>query len=75
MIPQCKAGNALALTIDDALLVFDGRVGEAMAVSRKALALDPLAPLINMNVGWTYFAAGFRAAPGASLRTFYPVSR
>ena len=29
-----------------------------MAVSRKALALDPLAPLINMNVGWTYFAAG-----------------
>ena len=28
-----------------------------MAISRKALAIDPLAPLINMNVGWTYFAA------------------
>ena len=39
-------------------LVFDGRVEEAMALCRKALALDPLAPLINMNVGWTYFAAG-----------------
>ena len=24
----------------------------------KALGVDPLAPLINMNVGWTYFAAG-----------------
>jgi hypothetical protein len=29
-----------------------------MAASRKALALDPLAPLINMNVRWTYCAAG-----------------
>ncbi len=103
VIPQCKAGTAQALAIDDGLadaylslsiitffydwdwrgaertfirsmelnptngetlsyyalfLVFDGRVDEAMAVSRKALVLDPLAPLINMNVGWTYFAAG-----------------
>ena len=103
VMPQCKAGSAQALAIDDGLadaylslsmitffydwnwrgaerafirsielnpnngealsyyalfLAFDGRVDEAMAVSRKALALDPLAPLINMNVGWTYFAAG-----------------
>jgi eukaryotic-like serine/threonine-protein kinase len=103
VIPQCKAGNAQALAIDNGLadaylslsmttffydwdwrgaertfirsielnpnngealsyyalfLVFDGRVDEAMAAGRKALTLDPLAPLINMNVGWTYFAAG-----------------
>jgi serine/threonine-protein kinase len=103
VIPQCKAGSAQALAIDDGLadaylsqamitffydwgwrdaerafvrslelnpnnsealsyyalfLVFDGHVDEAMEASRKALALDPLAPLVNMNVGWTYFAAG-----------------
>jgi TolB-like protein len=103
VIPQCKAGSAQALAIDESLadaylslsivtfyydwdwrgaersfirsielnpnngealsnyalfLVFEGRVDEAMAVSRQALALDPLAPLINMHVGWTYFAAG-----------------
>ena len=103
VMPQCKADQARALTIDDGIddaylseamitffydwdwrgaerafvravelnpnnsealsyyalfLVFDGRVEEAMALGRKALALDPLAPLINMNVGWTYFAAG-----------------
>jgi adenylate cyclase len=103
VIPQCKAGNAQALALDDGLadahlslsittffydwdwraaerafarsielnptnsealsyyalfLAFEGRVDEAMMVSRKALALDPLAPLINMNVGWTHFAAG-----------------
>ena len=106
VIPQCKAGNAQALALDDGLadaylslsittffydwdwdgaertfvrsielnpnngetlsyyalfLVFDGRVDEAMALCLKALGLDPLAPLINMNVGWTYFAAGRRA--------------
>jgi tetratricopeptide (TPR) repeat protein len=26
--------------------------------NKKALALDPLAPLIGMNAGWTYFTAG-----------------
>ena len=39
-------------------LAFLGRVDEALRVNRKALALDPLAPLINMNGGWTYFSAG-----------------
>jgi predicted Zn-dependent protease len=39
-------------------LAFEGRVEEAIAASRNALALDPLASLVNMNIGWTYFAAG-----------------
>jgi Tfp pilus assembly protein PilF len=103
VIPQCRADNARALSIDDGLadaylslgiitffydwdwrgaeraflraielkpndgealayyalfLAFEGRVDEAMAAGRHALALDPLAPLINMNVGWAYFTAG-----------------
>ncbi|MCK7473199.1 MAG: hypothetical protein MZV49_06105 [Rhodopseudomonas palustris] len=29
-----------------------------MTAGRKALALDPLAPLINMHVGWACFTAG-----------------
>ena len=40
---------------------FEGRVDEAIRLSRNALALDPLAPLINMNVGWTFFTAGMLA--------------
>ena len=55
---ELNPDNGEALSYYGLFLVFDGRVDEAMAVSRKALALDPLAPLINMNVGWTYFAAG-----------------
>ena len=39
-------------------LAFVGRVDEAIRLNRKALTLDPLAPLINMNGGWTYFANG-----------------
>ena len=55
---EVNPNNSEALSYYALFLVFDGRVEEAMAASRKALALDPLAPLINMNVGWTYFAAG-----------------
>ncbi len=55
---ELNPNNSEALSYYALFLVFDGRVEEAMAASRKALALDPLAPLINMNVGWTYFAAG-----------------
>jgi TolB-like protein len=55
---ELNPNNGEALSYYALFLVFDGRVDEAMAVSRKAQALDPLAPLINMNVGWTYFAAG-----------------
>ena len=50
--------NAEALSYYAMFLAFAGRVGEAVEVNRKALALDPLAPLINMNGGWTYFSAG-----------------
>jgi serine/threonine-protein kinase len=107
VIPQCRADNARALSIDDGLadaylslgivtffydwdwrgaeraflrsielkpnngealayyalfLAFEGRVDEAMTAGRNALALDPLAPLINMHVGWACFTAGETAA-------------
>ena len=55
---ELNPNNGETLSYYGLFLVFDGRVEEAIAVSRKALALDPLAPLVNMNVGWTYFAAG-----------------
>ena len=55
---ELNPDNGEALSYYGLFLVFDGRVDDAMAVSLKALALDPLAPLINMNVGWTYFTAG-----------------
>jgi serine/threonine-protein kinase len=53
--------DAEALSYYAMFLAFCGRVDEAISLSRKALALDPLAPLINMNVGWTYFGAGMLA--------------
>ena len=55
---ELDPNNSEALSYYALFLVFEGRVEEAMAASRQALALDPLAPLINMNIGWTYFAAG-----------------
>ena len=42
-------------------LAFEGHFDEAIRLNRRALTLDPLAPLINMNGGWTYFAAGMLA--------------
>jgi serine/threonine-protein kinase len=50
--------NAEALSYYAMFLAFVGRVDEAIRLNRKALTLDPLAPLINMNGGWTYFATG-----------------
>src|SRR5688572_27215656 len=50
--------NAEALSYYAMFLAFAGRVDEAIASNRKALELDPLAPLINMNGGWTWFAVG-----------------
>ena len=47
-----------ALSYYAMFLVFAGRVEEAVVLTRKALEQDPLAPLINMNGGWNYFAAG-----------------
>ncbi len=55
---ELSPNNSEALSYYALFLVFDARVEQAMAASRKALALDPLAPLINMNLGWTYFAGG-----------------
>src|SRR5688500_1138518 len=58
---QCltiDANNAEALSYYAMFLVFAGRVDEAILLNEKALELDPLAPLINMNCGWNYFAAG-----------------
>jgi adenylate cyclase len=56
-----KPNNAESLSYFAMFLAFDGRVDEAIRLNRKALALDPLAPLINMNVGWTFFTAGMLA--------------
>ena len=56
-----KPNNAEALSYIAMFFAFEGRVDEAIRLSRNALALDPLAPLINMNVGWTFFTAGMLA--------------
>lgn len=53
--------NAEALSYYAMFLAFVGRFDEAIRVNRKALTLDPLATLINMNGGWTYFAVGMLA--------------
>jgi serine/threonine-protein kinase len=50
--------DAEALSYYALFLAFEGRAGEAVARARRALELDPLSPLINMNVGWTYFSIG-----------------
>ena len=55
---ELNPNNAETLSYYALFLAFEGRVDEAMTLCLRALALDPLAPLINMNVGWTYFAAG-----------------
>ena len=58
---QCIAlnpTNAEALSYYALFLTFAGRADEAIRLARKAIGLDPLAPLINMNAGWTYFGAG-----------------
>ena len=53
--------NAEALSYFALFLAFAGRLDEAIGLNRRALTLDPLAPLINMNGGWTYFGAGMLA--------------
>ena len=39
----------------------------------RALAVDPLAPLINMHVGWTYFAAGQTAEASQQAATMIEI--
>ena len=50
--------NAEALSYYAMFLAFEERFDEADELSKKSLELDPLSPLINMNVGWNYFSAG-----------------
>lgn len=50
--------NAEALSYYAIFLGFEERFDEAISRGKSALELDPLSPLINMNVGWTYFSAG-----------------
>jgi len=50
--------NAEALSYYAMFLGFEERLEEAISWDRRALEIDPLSPLINMNVGWTYFSAG-----------------
>ncbi len=57
---------AEALSYYAMFLAFEGRFDEADELSRKSLKLDPLSPLINMNVGWNYFSAGMIAEAAAN---------
>ena len=50
--------NAEALSYYALFIAFEGRFDEAITTGKRSLEIDPLAPLINMNVGWTYFSSG-----------------
>jgi serine/threonine-protein kinase len=50
--------NAEALSFYSMFLGFEERFDEAIDQGGRALAVDPLSTLINMNVGWTFFSAG-----------------
>jgi eukaryotic-like serine/threonine-protein kinase len=50
--------NAEALSFYSMFLGFEERFDEAIEQGGRALAIDPLSSVINMNVGWTYFSAG-----------------
>lgn len=50
--------NAEVISFYSMFLAFEERLDEAIELSKRSLRLDPLAPLINMNAGWTYFTAG-----------------
>ena len=53
-----NSNNAEALSYYALFLAFEGRTDEALDRAQRALEIDPLSPLINMNVGWTYFSIG-----------------
>lgn len=50
--------NAEAMSFYAIYLGSEERFDEAVEWSRRSLEIDPLSPLISMNVGWTYFSAG-----------------
>jgi TolB-like protein/pimeloyl-ACP methyl ester carboxylesterase/Tfp pilus assembly protein PilF len=53
--------NAEALSYYALFLGFEERFEEAINCAKRSLEIDPLSPLINMNVGWVYFSAGLLA--------------
>jgi eukaryotic-like serine/threonine-protein kinase len=53
-----NSNNAEALSYYALFLAFEGRADEALDQAQRALGIDPLSPLINMTVGWTYFSIG-----------------
>ena len=53
-----SSNNAEALSYYALFLSFEERADEALDHARRALEIDPLSPLISMNVGWTYFGTG-----------------
>lgn len=55
---ELDPNNAEALSFYAIFLGFEERFQEAIERGVLSLEIDPLSPLINMNVGWTYFSAG-----------------
>jgi len=49
---------------------YSGRYSEALSLHRKAAELDPLSPVILVNVGWTLFSSGLQKQ---ALAQFYRV--
>ncbi|HKR59268.1 MAG TPA: hypothetical protein VJS64_06000, partial [Pyrinomonadaceae bacterium] len=60
--------DAEALSYYAMFLGFVNRFDEAMALARRALEVDPLSLLINMNVGWAYFSVGLANEAFAQAR-------
>ena len=50
--------SALAHAVQSIFCITCGRFDEAMAAARRARALDPLSPFINMGVAWVHHFAG-----------------
>lgn len=76
-------GNAFTHLEAGHYLSMVGRFEEAITEVRHAQALDPLSPIVNANVGWTYYLARqqdraakellkvLSLAPGNGLALFY----
>lgn len=64
---QLDPRNAEAISFYSMFLAFEERLDEAIELSKRSLAIDPLSPLINMNAGWTYFTAGLLKEAGEQV--------
>ena len=61
-----NSNNAEALSYYALFLAFEGRIDEALDRASARSTIDPLSPLINMNVGWTLLRdRSFRRGVGA----------